>query len=390
MHRFATLVVVALAAALSAGCAAQSPRNRASSAAGPAVGLIAEGNAFQRSGMRNAVVAGIARATGRDVVVVDAPASADDGQTKDLAAKLAKEDAALARYNWRETRCAADWVMLTAARNGLAGVYRMTLDYAERRTPASKTDVLPASRHALRAVLGAIGLATPDVIVEESITGAVTVAPATGGASRLPLSATSREIEPTAFSAGLDVRGAVAAAVGKLARPKEPDWEAVARKLLASGCPFLALAVSDARGSEPPVRRQALAAMRRSVGPVARKPTAGVAPSAAEPPPAEPVPEAAEPPPDNNTYSCDALCSMHMIQICNRDKVLWSAHRSAWKSTPCGKRRDEDFLQDCYRQQWLNGAFHDSCVVPCEASTEGREQLINILRGAGCVRLRPS
>src|SRR5581483_10565434 len=157
MHRFATLVVVALAAALSAGCAAQSPRNRASSAAGPAVGLIAEGNAFQRSGMRNAVVAGIARATGRDVVVVDAPASADDGQTKDLAAKLAKEDAALARYNWRETRCAADWVMLTAARNGLAGVYRMTLDYAERRTPASKTDVLPASRHALRAVLGAIG-----------------------------------------------------------------------------------------------------------------------------------------------------------------------------------------------------------------------------------------
>jgi hypothetical protein len=48
--------------------------------------------------------------------------------------------------------------------------------------------------------------------------------------------------------------------------------------------------------------------------------------------------------------------------------------------------REEDFLQDCYRRQWLNGTFEDSCKKPCENSSEGRDKLLGILRRAGCVQ----
>src|SRR5207249_10414114 len=89
-------------------------------------------------------------------------------------------------------------------------------------------------------------------------------------------------------------------------------------------------------------------------------------------------------------YSCSALCGMHMVEICNKDKSLWNAHGSKWQPTPCGTRRDEDFLADCYRRQWLTGAFHDSCVVPCESTPEGRGRLLGILQTAGCLRLRSS
>ena len=51
--------------------------------------------------------------------------------------------------------------------------------------------------------------------------------------------------------------------------------------------------------------------------------------------------------------------------------------------------KDEAFLRDCYRQQWLNGAFESACLVPCEGSPEGRNRLLSILQDAGCTRTRP-
>ena len=89
-------------------------------------------------------------------------------------------------------------------------------------------------------------------------------------------------------------------------------------------------------------------------------------------------------------YSCRSLCGMHMVELCNRDKGLWDSHRTAWEPTPCGAMREEAFLNECYRRQWLSGAFHDSCLVPCERTAEGRDRLLRILHDAGCLRLGPS
>jgi len=78
-----------------------------------------------------------------------------------------------------------------------------------------------------------------------------------------------------------------------------------------------------------------------------------------------------------------------MVDICNRDRALWDSHRKPWEQTACGTMRTEAFLKECYQQQWLSGAFHEGCIVPCQRTAEGRERLIAILRGAGC-RIRPS
>src|SRR5437016_3033385 len=85
-------------------------------------------------------------------------------------------------------------------------------------------------------------------------------------------------------------------------------------------------------------------------------------------------------------YSCSELCGMHMIELCNRDKSLWDSHGRRWEPTACGTMREEAFLKECYRQQWLSGAFHDACVVPCEGQSEGRDHLLNLLQGTGCLR----
>jgi hypothetical protein len=81
---------------------------------------------------------------------------------------------------------------------------------------------------------------------------------------------------------------------------------------------------------------------------------------------------------------------MHMVELCNKDKVLWNAHRRKWEPTPCGTMRDDGFLQECYRKQWLSGAFHDSCVAPCKRAADGRDRLLGILQSEGCLRPRTS
>ena len=81
---------------------------------------------------------------------------------------------------------------------------------------------------------------------------------------------------------------------------------------------------------------------------------------------------------------------MHMVQLCNNDKVLWSSHRARWEATPCGTRRAGEFLQECYQQQWLGSTFRDACLAPCEGTAGGRDRLLQLLRDAGCVRLEAS
>ena len=150
---------------------------------------------------------------------------------------------------------------------------------------------------------------------------------------------------------------------------------------------MLGLAVAETRLTDRDARRHIRAtALAR---PRARSSTP---PSEARAHPAEP--DAAEPetqetqeaPRPDERYSCRTLCRMHMVELCNRDKALWDAHGQKWDTTSCGTMRPEGFLQDCYRRQWLSGAFHDACLSPCEGRAEGRERLLRILQEAGCLR----
>jgi hypothetical protein len=197
----------------------------------------------------------------------------------------------------------------------------------------------------------------------------------------------------------IDVAAAVADVVRELGAAPDPEWEGLARRQLNQGCPFLALAIADTQlgpGAREPVETAALAAMRGNADRGRARDDAGTARRPAPtPPPAvdapRMAPEASEPAETPGATaaasgaSCQALCAMHMVEICNTDKVLWSAHRARWEPTPCGMRRGEPFLARCYQEQWDTGTFDTSCVQPCEASEAGRSRLTAILQESGCV-----
>ena len=130
------------------------------------------------------------------------------------------------------------------------------------------------------------------------------------------------------------------------------------------------------------VRTAALDAMRRNVE---RRAARAAGPDVAtqgvskESPPED---TAAPAPPEQ---TCSELCAMHMVELCNNDRALWIENRTRWEATPCGTRRTEAFLEECYRQQWQSGTFEDACVTPCETTPEGRDRLQSILRQAGCL-----
>jgi hypothetical protein len=434
---------LAAALMLSAGCGlhlgARSP-SPAPGAQASAVGLIAEGSAFAQSGMRDAVVRAVESGSGRRVVLIDPKAPEIDARRTSLATALTKADKSVAKYDWREPHCASDAVVLLALHHHVDAIYRVTLEHASTMRPPTPAEAQELSRRAkpVRAVLGGVGLARRDTVAEETVSGSV-VLTSFGSAvesRRTRVARTLTRLEPTPFGARLDVGAAVADALRALPAVPTPAWDRVARRLTTTGCPVLALAVHDAHlqsaAKHKDVKTAALKEMRRNVGKRTAKQLAEAASArfraaleqgnveeasqilaryAADPAcspdtvkkltqaletartasaalapiePVEPEPSAAE----DNEKSCRSLCSLHMVEICNNDRALWSSNRSTWEATACGRKRDEAFLQDCYRQQWLNGAFESACVVPCEGSPEGRNRLISILQDAGCSRPR--
>ena len=395
------LLVIALAGACGWRTGFQPPAPGPDTSARP-VGLITTGSAFARAGVRRRVAETLERASQRRVVLLDAPASVRDAAVKDLAARLIRANPSIVGYDWRELRCASGAGVLTAITRQVDAVYRVSLDYVERSRPATATET--AELGPLARGFRVVGLAEPGTVREATAMGSVNGLLFTGrrGSRPIPVARTVTQVEPSALTPRPDVAALASEALQDLPPFRTPEWDTVARRLAASGCPFVALALADAgltsTAAGRVVRTAALATIREAVKHRPRRAdddaahglTRGEAPE---------VPETAAPdaaakagssgtpaPAPEQRYSCSALCGMHMIELCNRDKSLWDSHGRRWEPTACGTMREEAFLKECYRQQWLSGAFHDACVVPCEGQSEGRDHLLNLLQGTGCLR----
>jgi len=359
---------------------------------GRPVALLMEGSAFTAT-VRGLTARELESELGRPVRVVDALPTAADDDTKALAERVVGGRSL--RYDWREPHCAWDRTVLAGVTQDVDAVYRAAVEYSERERLATdeEWEELNAAR------LGFRRLVERPRVRQEFVTGTVTRTVLVTKDAVTRASLHRRRVTLAGDKERIDVAAAVADVVHGLGAAPDPEWEGLARRQLKQGCPFLALAIADtqlAPGAREPVETAALAAMRGSAdrgrarddAAPARKPAPAPTPAADAPRPAAEAPETAETPAAMaaaSAVSCQTLCAMHMVEICNTDKVLWSAHRARWEPTPCGMRRGEPFLAQCYQEQWDTGTFDTSCVQPCEASDAGRSRLTAILQEAGCV-----
>jgi hypothetical protein len=382
------LVPAALALGLAA-CTSQHAATPAVAGAGePTVGLVLRGSAVDRPDAQGKVVAAVAERTRGHVVVLDVTT---DGNLDELRGRLRRAHPRLPSDGFRAPRCARHADVALALAHGVDAVWRITADRVERARPLDAAEAADASG-ALHALATTVRFAHRGVAREESVVGSlVTNGFGPHGERSAPIARTVTHVEPGPFTSRVDATAVVVDAVRGVELPGPPAWEAVSRRMLRDGCPALALAIADARLAGAPGRAVRAGAVQALAG-TARPQRAGKRTPAPKPepePPATPTDEAIAPPVDDRP-SCRALCNMHMVELCNQDRSLWDANRRTWETTPCGTMRDEDFLQSCYRQQWLSGAFHDACLRPCEATAEGRDQLLRLLQGAGCLRPRRS
>src|SRR5437867_5813857 len=391
------LLVGALAGACGWRTAFQPPAPGPDSSARP-VGLITTGSAFTRAGVQRRVAESLERASQRRVVLLDTPASVRDAAVKDLAARLIRANPSIVGYDWRELRCASGAGVLTVITRRVDAVYRVSLDYVERSRPATATET--AELGPLAQGLRVVGLASPGTVREATTWGSVDALLFTGrrGSRPIAVARTATQVEPSALTPRPDVAALASETLQDIPPFRAPEWDTVARRLAASGCPFVALALADAgltstaRGRV--VRTAALATIREAVKRRPRRADDDAAHGLVPEVPETSAPDAAAKAGSSaapaqaseQQYSCSELCGMHMIELCNRDKSLWDSHGRRWEPTACGTMREEAFLKECYRQQWLSGAFHDACVVPCEGQSEGRDHLLNLLQGTGCLR----
>jgi len=387
--RSRALLVLAVALVPSACGVLRIPGARSSGAVGGRpVALLTEGSAFTEA-VRGATVAALQQVLARPVRPIEGLPAPADAETKALAVRLMSGRSVVARYDWREPHCAGERAVLAGVTYGVDALYRVVLGHSEQQREASDAEwaELAGDRIGFRR------LRVRPTVREEVLSGTVGRSAFVARDGAALTSVYRRRVTLVRDARRIDVALAVAEAVRELGPVPVPEWEGVARRLAKSGCPFLALAIADAQlagnPSQEPVQVDALAAMRASLDRRNARLQAQEMEQRARAALGEDDVEGAAiasiPPAGDRMPSCHALCEMHMVEICNTDKVLWSAHRARWEATPCGTRREEPFLAACYREQWDTGTFETSCVLPCESSDEGRTRLTAILQEAGCV-----
>lgn len=355
------------------GCGLRWPGSGGSVPVGMPVGLVAEGPAFREAGTAERVRAAIEPLIGRPVVLLSAPERERAEDLQKLAARPGSERAAVAEA--RDRPCGAGGSVAAGIAAGVGGVYRVSLDHVVTLRAASDTERAGASW--VSAGLGLVGLGDREQVREEQIVGSVRWIPFVGGrpVPAADVTRTTTTVSPTVFTSSLDPVAVTVDAIESLPAPVDPDWAAFGGTLARGGCPHMAIWLAETRlergSAASRVKSQALAALG---GGAPRPP----APRVASPPPA-PSSEA------DSSYSCRDLCGLHMVELCNGDRVLWDANQTRWEASPCGTRRSEGFLQACYAQQWQSGTFFNACVLPCEGTVEGRQRLIKVLESSGCL-----
>src|SRR5207244_11549584 len=149
----------------------------------------------------------------------------------------------------------------------------VTLDAAAHTRPVTPADLRSpaACPRGLRKVLAALRGGEPKAVREESVTGgcALSLFSRSPSAPRVGVEQRATCLQPGAPATLLDLPAIVADALRALPPPHAPEWEAYSRRLLAAGCPLLALSVAEARlGTGPTfksLQSAALDAMRRNV-----------------------------------------------------------------------------------------------------------------------------
>lgn len=337
------------------------------------VGLVLTGDAPR---YQAAIVRALEEIVQRPIVELsDAPASAERP-----AARGGRS--APSRTN-RPSRCAAAEATVAAAEHGVEAVYHVDLHYETADRPTT-----PEERKS--GLRGTLGLA-PKTVREAVLRGRVTM-------TTFDRPGRTRTADIDVTQAGrVDVEDEVTVAISTLPFPPAPRWDEVAKGLLADGCTRAALQIVDARLAKDPrgaaIRRSARTSPDRRTAKATKVPLEEAAATETETETAAPEPPAPEieattrrEEPKRNEPSCATLCTMHMVELCNNDRSLWSQNDARFEATACGVRRRETFLADCYRRQWLTGTYHDACVRPCETSADGRNSLLHVLQSAGCIR----
>ena len=385
-RRSIPLAVLALAAACQLGPTRSGSGNDPAEHA--AVALLLDGSALRETAAREAVTTIATERMGSPVRVLAGEPTAS-GVLQPIAKRSARERG---DYDWREPACAKRARPLVPALAGAANVVlRVRLDAKTTTRPATDADRKVLGNGMGRA-LAAVGIGADAVVVDTRIDGFVerTTFPGSPKTTREKVKWTGKRLAKEGGLAAEDVRTATAAALGRMPAAPAPRFDALSRTLAANDCPFLAYAVATTLVTDPGAQRKlasaAGSAMHRTATSQKPEQVADAAPTPVDIMPSGPEPD--EPAPTDTTpaYSCSTLCSLHMVELCNGDRTLWSQHGTRWESSRCGVRRPESFLAECYRMQWLSGTYERSCVKPCEEVPDGKLRLEAMLRRAGCLR----
>jgi len=262
------------------------------------------------------------------------------------------------------------------------------LDARTTARPATDAERKELGASGFGAMLSAVGLGD-DTLYETKLEGTVERVTFPGAAitAKQRVKWTGRRLGRKDAAPPPTIGEALTKALDTMPAMQTPRWESLARGFIGGGCPVLGATIA-ATFLDGALERRLRTAAVTALGPVrAPEPmeTVEAAPIPAPEPVPEPAPEVATKPADP-TYSCTTLCTMHMVELCNNDRALWTQNGARWENTRCGMRRGEEFLAACYRMQWLSGTYQQSCMEPCETGDDGRTRLLAMLRRSGCIR----
>jgi hypothetical protein len=389
MAAFEPTVALAVLAVLAwTGCTpTNAPVDAAGGASRPhAVVLVLEGSAFRAAETRDEAVRVTSEHTGRPAHAI-AEEPPIDRVVESAAAKLERAVARAARGEARNAACKKKGrAPATAIAERAETILRVRLEARTTSRPATDAERKALGGSGFVGMLSVVGLGD-DTVYETKLDGTVerVTFPGQPTAARQRVRWTGRRLGGKDAAPPPTVREALAKALAAMPAPAAPRWDAVARGLVSGGCPVLGATVAETF-LDGATKRRIRAAAVAALGP---------APTAAPPveivtvvPDALPSDAAPEPvtTPADTAYSCTALCTMHMVELCNNDRTLWSQNGARWENTRCGVRRSEEFLASCYRMQWLSGTYEQSCIRPCETGEDGRIRLVAMLRRSGCIR----